>query len=175
MDGILLVILIRVQLIGIQFEDAIWTWNATAGNYGLYWSAGGTATNNVTKEIAHSQAFWVKAIQASGNVTIDENDKIRVDKAFVKSSSTSNDMHIHLNGNQNTYSDEIIVRRVSNASDSYDLGLEFPKLFTELPDLAPSLSVLCEDSIDLSVAAVDKDSNSEIKLKANSGLSAQGT
>ena len=156
-------------------EDAIWTWNATAGNYGLYWSAGGTATNNVTKEIAHSQAFWVKAIQASGNVTIDENDKIRVDKAFVKSSSTSNDMHIHLNGNQNTYSDEIIVRRVSNASDSYDLGLEFPKLFTELPDLAPSLSVLCEDSIDLSVAAVDKDSNSEIKLKANSGLNAQGT
>ena len=37
------------------------------------------------------------------------------------------------------------------------------------------MSVLCEDSIDLSVAAVDKDSNSEIKLKANSGLSAQGT
>ncbi|MBG15665.1 MAG: hypothetical protein CL853_04860 [Crocinitomicaceae bacterium] len=154
-------------------EDAIWTWNATAGNYGLYFS--GIGTNDVTNEIAHSQAFWVKGIQANGSVTINEDDKVRTDKPFVKSFSSSNDMHVFLTGDQNSYSDELIVRRLANASDSYDLGLEFPKLFTELPDEAPSLSVLCEDSIDLSVVAIgDGSFYSELKLAALSGLTAQG-
>ncbi len=154
-------------------EDAVWTWNATDGQYGLHWSGG--SSNGVTNEIAHSQAFWVKAISSSGSVTINEDDKVRTDKAFVKTYNPSNDMHVFLTGNINSYKDELIVRRLPNASESYDQGLEFPKLFTEIPDESPSLSVLCEDSINLCVAAVNDLISSELKLSAIAGINTQGT
>ena len=153
-------------------EDAVWIWNATLGQYGLHWSGG--SSNGVTDEIAHSQAFWVKGISSTGSVTINEDDKVRTDKAFVKTYNPSNDMHIFLTGNINSYKDELIVRRLPNASDLYDQGLEFPKLFTELPDESPSLSVLCDDSIDLCVAAVNDVLTAELKLSAISGLNTQG-
>ena len=51
----------------------------------------------------------------------------------------------------------------------------FPKLFTELPDESPSLSVLCEDSINLCVAAVNDLVSSELKISAIAGLNTQGT
>ena len=153
-------------------EDAVWIWNASDGQYGLHWSGG--SSSGVTNEIAHSQAFWVKAISSSGSITINENDKVRTDKAFVKTYNPSNDMHVFLSGNINNYKDELIVRRLPNASESYDQGLEFPKLFTELPDESPSLSVLCDDSIDLCVAAVNDVISSELKLSAISGLNTQG-
>ncbi|MDB4710953.1 hypothetical protein OAF16_04410, partial [Flavobacteriales bacterium] len=154
-------------------EDAVWIWNATDGQYGLHWSGG--SSNGVTNEIAHSQAFWVKAISSTGSITINEDDKVRTDKAFVKTYNPSDDMHVYLTGNINDYKDELIVRRLPNASESYDQGLEFPKLFTELPDESPSLSVLCEDSINLCVAAVNDLVSSELKISAIAGLNTQGT
>lgn len=66
-------------------NNAIWIWSGDAANYGT--STGGIGTSGVSNEIAHSQAFWVYANAATGSVNFDESDKVRSDKAIVKSNS----------------------------------------------------------------------------------------
>ena len=155
-----------------NIEDAIWIWNATVGNYGLYNTSG--STNNVTNEIAHSQAFWVKAISNTGSVTFNESDKVRSDKPFVKSFPDNENMIVSLTSTVNNFKDELVIKRQAGASLFYDLGLDFSKLFTELPDEAPSLSVLTNDNVHLSIASVDKSNSSTIQLMATAGLQSQG-
>lgn len=154
-------------------DNIYYIWNATLGNYG-YYSPGSGAVNNVTNEIASSQAFWVHCNSNTGSLTLRENIKTRTDNTFIKSFSNNDEMRIKITGNINSYSDEIIINRVAGASDFFDTLLEFPKLYTDLTDDAPSLSVITNDSVHVGLASINNNNNSDLKLNAFSGRLAQG-
>lgn len=155
-------------------EDAIWIWNATAGNYGVYVGGAGSGTNGVDNHIAHSQAFWVHGTGGSGSVIFQESNKVRNDKAFVKSSTNDEYVRIKLTGSVNSYYDEAILTFDDEATANFDAGIDRNKLFSTLDDVAPSLAITTADNADLSIAGVNQYKSSTIALKAYSGTTAYG-
>ncbi len=156
-------------------ESAYWIWNATAGNYGVYQTGGATGTNGVDKYIAHSQAFWVHATGSTGSVFFQESNKVRIDKAFVKSYIDEDFVRVKLTGNVNPYSDEAIISFSNEATENFDNEMDRNKMFTELTDEAPTLAVLSQDGFDLSIACVNEYKTIDIPLKAYAGATAHGT
>ncbi len=156
-------------------ESAYWIWNATAGNYGVYQTGGATGTNGVDRYIAHSQAFWVHATASTGSIIFQESNKVRVDKAFVKSYIDEDFVRVKLTGNVNPYSDEVIISFSNEATENFDNEMDRNKMFTELTDEAPTLTVMSQDGLDLSIACVNEYKTMDIPLKAYAGSSAYGT
>lgn len=156
-------------------DQAYWIWNATAGNYGVYQTNAATGTNGVDNHIAHSQAFWVHGSQATGFVFFQESNKVRNDKAFVKSNVLDEFVRIKLSGNVNSFYDEAILQFNQNSTPNYDEGIDQNKLFTELEKYAPSLAITTNDNYNLSIAGVNEFKSSTIPLKAYAGDSAHGT
>ncbi|MFZ4414160.1 MAG: M6 family metalloprotease domain-containing protein [Bacteroidales bacterium] len=89
-------------------EKAIWVWNAQLANYGTYISNTNTATNGVSRNIALSQGFWVKATTA---VALEMNNEVRehAEQGFLKSSSTDELIRLKVSSTVNAYSDELII------------------------------------------------------------------
>ncbi len=158
-----------------NIDNTVWIWNGTAGNYGLYLGGAASGTNGVDNEIAHSQAFWVHATAITGSVIFSESDKIRSDKAFVKSNSSEEYVRIKLSGAVNSYYDEAIIAFNAISTESFDAGIDQRKLYTSLLDLAPSLAILTSDNKDLSIAAINELESRSIPLKAYAGTNAYGT
>ncbi len=153
----------------VNIDDAIWVWNATAGNYGMYsGGSGGTGTNDVGADIASSQAFWVHATATGPSLDMTENVKVERDPTFVKSLNTEF-LKIRLEGDPTDYYDEVVLSWKSGASpviDAYD-GY---KLFTHLTD-APSISFKVDSVNDLSINVVDASSGQySVPLHVNVGL-----
>ena len=156
-------------------DNAIWIWNGTNGNYGTYQTSG-VGTDGVTNEIAHSQAFWVHASSTGpGSVNFEESNKVRADKAFVKSNSAEDFVRIKLSGAVNGYSNEAIIKFNANSTEAYDAGIDQHKLYTELPLVAPSLAIVTSDNADLTIAGINELKSRSIPLKAFAGDSAHGT
>ena len=113
-------------------EKAIWIWNAQTANYGAFISNTDAATNGVTRNIAISQGFWVKATTA-GTFAMNNEVREHADQAFLKSSSADEMLRLKVTNAGNTYSDELIIN-FGNASDQG--GAE--KMFT-IESTAPSI------------------------------------
>ncbi len=72
----------------------MWTWSSSADNYGVYNSATGAGTNNVTRYIAPMQGFFVKATSAG---TFSFNNAARVHtgaSAWLKSKEVNTEENI---------------------------------------------------------------------------------
>lgn len=158
-----------------NIDGAYWIWNATAGNYGIYQNGAGTGTNGVDSHIAHSQAFWVHCSAGSGSIFFSEGNKVRNDKAFVKSSVNDEFVRVKLSNAVNTYYDEAIILFNDNATTNYDNGIDQNKLYSELSDLAPSLAFVTDDNTDISILGMHELKNRSIPVKAFAGTNAYGT
>lgn len=141
----------------VNIDDAIWIWNHTAGNYGVYsGGTGGTGTNNVNADIASSQAFWVHATATSPSLMITESDKTEADPVFVKSFVHQSNLLIHLSGDVNSFSDEAVVVWRDDASNEIDSFDGF-KLFS--PEAtAPSISFVPDGVNNVSINVLDANS-----------------
>ncbi len=130
-------------------DDAIWIWNATAGNYGLYvGGTGGIGTNDVGADIASSQSFWVHANDLNPQLTISEDAKSEADPRFVKSIEDKTNLKLRLESDENLYFDEAIVAWRNDATSQLD-GKDGGKLYSTVSD-APSISFV-QDSAFLSL------------------------
>ena len=120
-------------------DDALWIWNATAANYGVYvGGTGGFGTNDVGTNIASSQAFWVHANDINPALTFTEDDKTEIDARFVKSIDHQSKLRIHLSSTVNTFYDEAILIWREDASVNID-EKDGVKLYSP-EETAPSLA-----------------------------------
>ena len=102
-------------------DNALWIWNATAGNYGIYvGGSGGIGTNDVEANIGSSQGFWVHANDINPTLTFTEDDKTESDPRFVKSVNHQSRLNIHLSSGVNTFYDEAILVWKDDASSNID-------------------------------------------------------
>ena len=152
----------------VNLEDAFWVWSADAGNYGLYVGAAGSGTNGVGENIATHQAFWVHADNASSVLTINENDKIDTDQAFVKTAITSNYFGIGINSNLNSFSDEILISIATENSNNIDEN-DGLKLFSPV-STAPSL-YMRHDENNLSINSINDTNELQVPIYAEVGIS----
>ena len=136
----------------VAIDDAIWIWNATAGNFGVYvGGTGGFGTNDVGADIASSQAFWVHANDLNPQITFMEENKSEADPRFVKSIENKTQLKLRLESDVNPYYDEAILAWRNDASDDLD-DKDGVKLFSPIVD-APSLGFK-PGSVPLSINSV---------------------
>jgi len=69
----------------------MWIWNPTANNYGVYNSATGNGTNDITRYIAPMQGYFVKAASA-GNLSMDNTVRVHNGAMNWKSAEINPDM-----------------------------------------------------------------------------------
>jgi hypothetical protein len=69
----------------------MWIWNPTANNYGVYNSATGNGTNDITRYIAPMQGYFVKATSA-GNLSMDNMVRVHDGAMNWKSAEINPDM-----------------------------------------------------------------------------------
>ncbi|MEI7981129.1 MAG: endonuclease [Bacteroidota bacterium] len=87
----------------------MWIWNESAGNYGVFNSAGATGTNGVTLYIPAGQGFFVKAASA-GTLSIDNPVRVHQNPSYLKSTEElSNVLTIRATNQTNLLSDEVVV------------------------------------------------------------------
>ncbi|MBL4704467.1 MAG: T9SS type A sorting domain-containing protein [Flavobacteriales bacterium] len=142
----------------VGIDDAIWVWNNTAGNYGVYsGGAGGIGTNGVNADIPSSQAFWVHAITTGPSLTITEGDKTEADPSFIKSTGNIERVCIRLSGDANSLYDEAVMVWKNGAADEIDEFDGF-KLFSS-ESMAPSLSFIPEGTTHVSINVLNANSN----------------
>lgn len=155
-----------------NIESSIWIFNQTSGNYGV-WN-GSSGTLGVDNQIASSQAFWVHATSSNGSVTFNEEDKVNDDKAFIRSHPVTEHLTVNLTSNINSFFDELVISRLDSATSSFNPEVDLLKLFTDIPDEAPSLYSITDDSLYLSVNCIEKDNNNEVFFHAKAGNLAAG-
>ncbi|MFZ4399513.1 MAG: T9SS type A sorting domain-containing protein [Bacteroidales bacterium] len=117
-------------------ENAIWIWNASIGNYGVYISnaGAGNGTNEVSSRIAIAQGFWVKSLM-SGSLGMNNDVRIHSDQTYLKNSTTSDYLRLTVNSSVNSFSDEILIKygsgnMLSGAEKMFSLNPEAPGLYT---------------------------------------------
>lgn len=120
----------------------IWIWNGTAGQFGAYNSSSGSddGTNGVSRYIAPGQGFYVKA-SSTGNLGMTNDVRVHSSKSLLKNIESATDFRLSVTGDQNTYSDEIIIEF---GHDSDNGGAE--KLYSMYPE-APSLATIKNDAL----------------------------
>jgi hypothetical protein len=157
-----------------NIDDAIWIWSGDNGNYGLYvGGSGGVGTNDVDNIIASSQSFWVHGTAASPGLTLNENDKVRIDSPFVKTFTGSDLVKVRLTGDVNSYQDEALFRMHHLASKDFDAGLDYDKLYSPIAT-APNV---CFEAgvVDLSMNSIPAGRSFTIPLKVLVGASGNYT
>lgn len=145
----------------VNIENAIWIWSGSAGNYGVYVGGAGSGTNDVGNSIASSQAFWVHANAGSASLTIQEEDKVETNPVFVKNQLDNPNLHIELRGGNNTFKDEIVIARNSEASNGFD-QFDAYKLFSSLTN-SPQLYMSVKDEY-LSINSFEDFEAKHVKL-----------
>ncbi|MFZ4400804.1 MAG: lamin tail domain-containing protein [Bacteroidales bacterium] len=122
----------RSMLMPDGTENAMWIWDAAAGQYGSCLSNGISNLPSVTKDIAMGQGFWVLA-NTAGTFGINNTARVHSTQNFLKSSTTEEMLRLAVSGNANSYHDGIVVRFGSTSDQS-----GAPKMFS-LEASAPSL------------------------------------
>jgi len=152
----------------VAMDDAIWIWNATAGNYGVYvGGTGGFGTNDVRADIASSQSFWVHANDLNPQLVISEDDKSEEDPRYVKSIKDQTQLKLRLESDANLYYDETILAWRNDATNQLD-EKDGGKLFSPVTD-APSISFK-HDSALLSINSLNTNTPyTSIPLQALAG------
>ncbi len=139
-------------------NNAIYIWNPNASNYASY--VGGTGANGGTKEIASSQAFWVKAFANSPSLIATEPVKTSVEPTFYKQNNhIPNVFRINIEGGG--YSDEIVIRFTDGATDAFDGDYDAYKM-SVANSPAPYISTVIGTDIDLSINSMGELTNSRI-------------
>jgi len=130
-----------------NLNNAIYIWNPNAANYASYVS--GVGANGGSKEIASSQAFWVKANASPPVLTLTEPVKTSVEPTYFKQSSNiTNVFRMSIEGGG--YTDETVVRFKDDATAAFDGEYDAYKM-TGANSPAPSISTLIGIDNDMSI------------------------
>ncbi|MBL4706331.1 MAG: PKD domain-containing protein, partial [Flavobacteriales bacterium] len=158
----------------LTVDDIIYTWNSTAGNYGSYIGGAGSGSNGVDNIIASSQGYWVHAT-ASGTIDWEESDKVTTDKAFVKSAAgaPNNWLKVKMSSSMNSFYDEALMRVTKTATNAFDAGADYYKLYSDMLDDVPSVAFVTTDNVDVVMNSIPE-STTSITLKAFAGSLALG-
>ncbi len=112
-----------------NLEDAIYVYNN--GNWASY--SGGQGTNGGTQYIAMNQGFFVQVSDGNNNGTLQMTNDVCVhnDVSFLKATSSARyDDILRLQVDNDSLSDETIIRLDENATEGWDSNLDAHKLFS---------------------------------------------
>ena len=153
-------------------DDAYWIYNGTSGQLDAYYDG---FTSDLSNVFAHSQGIWVHAITSSGQITFEEEHKSTSSANYVKSINGINeDVKVSISGNVNGYYDNAYLKADSIGTSNYDQGLDFFNILTPIPDYAPSVYFISDDSLNLGAATINNSNSVSLMLQANAGTLAQG-
>ena len=139
-------------------DDAIYIWDPNAGVYASY--VAGVGANGGSKEIASSQAFWVKANAAPPALTLTETVKTAVEPTYFKQSShITNIFRMSIEGNG--FIDETVIRFTDDATNSFDGDYDAYKMRVSNSP-APDISTVINTDLDLSINSMGPLTNSII-------------
>lgn len=118
-----------------NLEPYFWTYNPdpSIAAYGIFSTALGTGTNDITRFIASGQGFFVKATGASAVLGFTENIK-RTDAPynfFKTKKSDSEECFFRLKATNNAFRDELIIALDSNSSLAKEDPADAYKFFGE--------------------------------------------
>jgi hypothetical protein len=133
-----------------NIDDAIWIWNAAAGNYATYGNDVGTF--NSTGIIPLGQGFMVKSNAASPVLTTANSVRLHDAQAYYKTTENPVSEVFHLKVSSDAAADEIIVRFANQADRNHDF-MDINKIFGQLT--APQLYTLSENDVKLTVNALN--------------------
>jgi len=131
-----------------SIDNAIYIWDPDAAVYAEY--VGGVGANGGTKDIASSQAFWVKATANTPPVlTVTEPVKTSLDPTYFKMNNhIPNVFRMSIVGN--SYSHETVIRFKDDATAGFDGDYDAYKL-TGSSSPAPNISTIIGAGLDLSI------------------------
>lgn len=131
-----------------NIANAFWIWNPSAGNYASYGSYG---TLNATQFIPQGQAFFVKAIDASPVLSVNNSARVHSNQAFFKNSDPPG--LLRFKAAANSKQDEMLVVFDGAASPAFDPQLDVAKLFGAAD--APQLYAADAGGLPLTVNALN--------------------
>jgi hypothetical protein len=134
----------------INIDDAIWIWNAVAGNYATYGNDVGTF--NSTGIIPLGQGFMVKSNAANPVLTTANSVRLHDAQAYYKNTEKPVSEVFHLKVSSDAAADEIIVRFANQADRNHDF-MDIDKIFGE--QTAPQLYTISENDVKLTVNALN--------------------
>ncbi len=111
-----------------NIENAIYIWNPDLQQYATY--VAGVGLNGGSNQIASSQAFMVHADASNPVLTVRESCKVDSDQGFLKA-GTINDL-LRLKIQNQSSSDELVVRFDDNASNGFDTQIDARKAKSSL-------------------------------------------
>lgn len=143
-----------------NLNDAVYIWNADLQIYASY--VNGVGTNNGSRYVPSSQAFWVQANVASPALIITEPVKSSQDVAFLKTAAGNAILRIKVFGYG--YEDEAVLCFSDSATFNFDKNYDAYNIsHTTYP---PDISTVVSDTIDLSINTLpEPDSVVVIPLK----------
>lgn len=118
---------------GTSYYD-MWIYNPTSGNYGVINSLPlSPGTNNVSRNIAPMQAFFVNA-ESSGDLIMSSAAQVHSDQTWLKEGlDVDNLLRLKLTTAANTFSDEMIV--VVNLNYENGGSWKFWSMYPEAPEI----------------------------------------
>ncbi|NQY09293.1 MAG: T9SS type A sorting domain-containing protein, partial [Flavobacteriales bacterium] len=154
--------------------DIIYIFNNSTGSYGTYTGGmGGAGQGGVNNIIPISQSFWVHAT-ASPTLTIDEADKIDDDQAILMSKTTFKYLRLKLEGDVNSYSDDVLLFFDEDGSTDFINNVDAVKLSSFLYT-AHSISAVSDDDKDIAIKTLpDNGSSFIVPLKVKIGTGTSG-
>jgi hypothetical protein len=146
-----------------EFSGNAHVWNATNGNW----------TTSLST-ISHSQGFFIDA-QSSGLVTFKESHKSTSSTSYIKTNNgVNNPLEIQISSDINSFKDYAYLKISQNSTNNFEYGFDERKLFTMLPDYAPSLYFVSDDSIELCHSSISNSHSNSIPLYSRIGSLANG-
>ncbi|MFZ4398620.1 MAG: T9SS type A sorting domain-containing protein [Bacteroidales bacterium] len=133
---------------------AIWIWNQSTGNYGVY--SNGNGTNLVSNVIAPHQGFFVNSI-SNGILNIPASAKIHPGNHNFLKETPSNTIKLHVSSTANSYSDEMIVNFSNTATPNqgvvkwFSMIAEAPSIYSVKNGVNYSINTLTQITDNLAV------------------------
>jgi hypothetical protein len=155
-----------------NISAAVYTYNEQTKQYNVYMK-GGLSLNGALPYIEPGKAFFVRANDA--NVSFSLTNAARVHYDFSTSAKETQNNYLKLEVKGNGYSDEAIIRFLSDASDDYDSQYDAFKLLAE-DDAVPQIySVLQSDDSKMAINTLSPPGDKAITVAVNFEESVDGT
>lgn len=115
-----------------DINDAKYIWNPTNNNYTIFLGGSSpTGINGGTQYIPSNQGFWVQAIQ-DGSLHISNTTRVGIMTStpdyYKNSAGISQELRLVASGNG--YTDETMIRFLSESTPEFDVNIDAAKLFS---------------------------------------------
>lgn len=135
-----------VKIAGLfNVQDAVWIWNADAGNYASY--GDGIGTNGGSRYIPAGQGFFVKTLGLSARMTVDYSSQVHSNQPFMKKNAVAGQLRILAKANG--FQDETVIVLDATSSPNASPEEDIEKMWGASE--APQLYSISADGSNLSI------------------------